>query len=143
MSSLPPPPLLSALWRSPCLYTMNTLASTLQNQLSRWEEGKSNLTAATRRGDCFSSRWQRGEHIVPLPQVYWGNKEPNGLGGGLQLPGCECPVGPVSPCLPHPPKTSSPSPFPLTSPLILTPLPSPSDSGDFIPPSTLPDETEQ
>lgn len=91
MSSLPPPPLLSALWRSPCLYTMNTLASTLQNQLSRWEEGKSNLTAATRRGDCFSSRWQRGKHIVPVPQVYWGNKEPNGFGGvegtvaGLQV----------------------------------------------------------
>lgn len=34
---------------------MNALTSGLRNQLSRWEEGKSNLTVATKRGDCFSS----------------------------------------------------------------------------------------
>lgn len=43
----------AALLCSLCPHTMNTLASRLPNQLSRWEEGKSNLTAATRRGDCF------------------------------------------------------------------------------------------
>ena len=33
----------------------HTLVSGLWNQLSRWEEGKSNLTAAAKQGDCFSS----------------------------------------------------------------------------------------
>lgn len=59
----------SSLWCFPCPYTMNTLASRLQNQLSRWEEGKSNLTAATRRGDCFSSQLQRSKSIVPVLRV--------------------------------------------------------------------------
>lgn len=35
--------------------TMNTLTSGLRNRRSRWEEGKSNLPASTKRGDCFSS----------------------------------------------------------------------------------------
>lgn len=65
----------SSLWCSPCPHTMNTLASRLQNQLSRWEEGKSNLTAATRRGDCFSSQWQRsGSPSSPCLRFYWRDR---------------------------------------------------------------------
>ncbi len=77
----PTPPLL---WCAPCPHTMNTLASRLQNQLSRWEEGKSNLTAATRRGDCFSSQWQRSEPIVPVPQVLLERKKQRVKRGKLQ-----------------------------------------------------------
>lgn len=68
----PSPPPSRPLCCSPCPHTMNTLASRLQNQLSRWEEGKSNLTAATRRGDCFSSQWRRSEPAVaPRLRFYW------------------------------------------------------------------------
>lgn len=56
----------SSLWCSrPSPHTMNTLASRLPKQLSRWEEGKSNLMAGTRRGDCFSSQSQGSESIAP------------------------------------------------------------------------------
>lgn len=77
MSSLPRPS--SPLRCSPCLYTMNTLASRLQNQLSRWGKGKSNLTAATRPGDCFSPRWQRGASV---PQVLLKRKKQRVKRGG-------------------------------------------------------------
>lgn len=58
----------------PC--TMNALASGLRNQLSRWEEGKSNLTAATKRGDCFSSPLAEvGRVRLGLEAAGWREKE--------------------------------------------------------------------
>lgn len=143
MSSLPHPS--SSLWCSPCLHTMNTLASALQNQLSSCEDGKSNLMAVTRRGDCFSSQWQKGKHIVPA--FYWREKKQLVKRGKL----LGCSSWTVS--LPQVKSHLFPSIFNLSLCVhsLSTPLPahfdttyqSPSDTRDHIPLSSLPDETEQ
>jgi len=60
---------------------MNALASGLWNQLSRWEEGKSNLTVATKRGDCFSSPLAEvGRVRLGLDAAGWKEREREKLG---------------------------------------------------------------
>lgn len=145
MSSLPHPS--SSLWCSPCPHTMNTLASRLQNQLSRWEEGKSNLTAATRRGDCFSSQWQRSKPIVPVPQVLLERKKQRVKRG--KLLGCSSWTASLPQVKSHPfLSIFTLSPFLHSLSTIFPTHPdttyqSPGDTGDYIPPSSPPDETEQ
>lgn len=137
----------SSPWCSPCPHTMNTLASRLQNQLSRWEEGKSNLTAATRRGDCFSSQWQRTEPIVLVPQVFFtGEKEAKGEKGkatGLQQLDRKPPAGQDSPISSHLHQLSRHFLSTSLSTHPDTTYQSPGSTGDYIPPSSPPDETEQ
>lgn len=125
----------SSLWCSPCPHTMNTLASRLQNQLSRWEEGKSNLTAATRRGDCFSSQSQRSEPIVPVPPVLLERKKQRVKRG--KLLGCSSWTTSLPQVKSHPfPPIFTLSFFPLPYPLILTlPIIHPATPGTtFLPP---------
>lgn len=129
---------------------MNTLASRLQNQLSRWEEGKSNLTAATRRGDCFFLSVAEKQAHRPSASGFTGEKEAKGEKGkasGLQQLDRKSPAGQVSPISSH----LHPLLLSLSIHSLSTPLPahpdttyqSPCDTGDYIPPSSPPDETEQ
>lgn len=137
MSSLPHSS--SSLWCFPCPHTMNTLASRLQNQLSRWEEGKSNLTAATRRGDCFSSQLQRSKSAVPVLRVLLERKK-QGVKRGKLL-GCSNWTAslPEVKSHPFPPifTVSRSTLFSLRSPLMLTlPISHPATPGTtFLPPA--------
>lgn len=102
--------------------------------------------AVTRRGDCFSSQWQKGKHIVPASQVLLEREKAIGEKGkvaGLQQLDRKSPAGQVSPISSHLQTLSLRS--------LSTPLPThfdttyqlSSNTGDYIPLSSLPDETEQ
>ncbi|MEQ2157649.1 hypothetical protein GOODEAATRI_003813 [Goodea atripinnis] len=111
---------------------MNTLASRLLNQLSRWEEGKSNLMAATRRGDCFSSQSQESKSSTSSGSD--GGREEKWKATGLHQ------LSSWAGCTHFPPSYL----FPLLPPTRPdTTYQSLFDTGDYIPASNCLDETEQ